>query len=408
MKQKTLILLTLITAVVVIAAVVMMKDPSADAGEQSTAFFPNLEERVNDVARIEINSAGTDVVIAKQGGDWVLETTGNYPAKFEVVKRVLIGLSELDRSEGKTSNPKLYSRLGVDAPSAGPQSSTEIELLDASGTRIAAVILGNIKEGQVPQLYARQPDEAQAWLVNGRVNIQMDPGFWIEKQFANLPQDRVASVVIERSDEPLLRVYKDRPSEANFRIADVPAGREPISESIANPVASGLNYLALEEVRPATEIAFAEPLVAKTTYRTWEGFVVRVETTRVQGENWIRLRAEAGERPTILPEPPAEGEEPAEPEPYQGLSAEELAAEIAGFNEALGPWAYRIAPYKLSSIEKRMEELLRDLPAPEPPPAETPADFDAFSIDDTPATTDQPTFGEIMSGESEGEEPSDG
>jgi len=402
MKQKTLILLTLITAVVVVTTVVMMKETPAESATESTAFLAGYEERINDVARIEINSGGSSVVVVKNEEDWALESSGGYPAKFEVIKAVLLGLKELEISEGKTSNPEFYSRLGVEAPSEGPGSSTRIDLADETGAPIAAIILGNQKPGRSPQTYVRKPDEAQAWLIDGRINVQMDPGFWIEKQFANIAQDRVADVTIERSDEAPLRIFKDRPTDANFKVGGIPEGREPISESIGNSVASGLSYLSLEEVRPASEVTFAEPLVATATFRSWDGIMVRVETTRGDGQNWIRLRAEAGTPPPILPEPPAEGEEPVEPAPYEGASAEEIASEIQTFNDSVGPWVYRVAPYKLSSFEKRLEELLREPPAEGPAPTEAaPAEqFDAFTIDDEPTAGAQ-TFGDLMSDDAE-------
>ena len=398
MKQKTLILLTLITAIVVVTTVVMMKETPEGSTTESAAFLGALEERVNDVARIEVNAGGSTIVIVKNDEDWALESSGGYPAKFEVIKKVLLDLKELERSEGKTSNPEFYSKLGVSAPIEGPGGSTQIELADGTGTPIAAVILGNQKPGRSPQTYARKPDEAQAWLINGSVTVQLDPSFWIEKQFANIAGDRVADVTILRSDEAPLRVFKDRPTDANFMVGGIPEGREPISESIANSVASGLSYLSLEEVRPASEVTFAEPLVATALFRSWDGILVRVETTRVDDQNWIRLRAETGTPPTILPELPAEGEEPVEPAPYEGASPEEIAAEIQAFNDSVGPWAYRVAPYKLSSFEKRLEELLREPPAEELAPTEaTPAaGFDAYSIDDEP-TADAPTFGDLMS-----------
>ena len=402
MKQKTLILLTLITAIVVVATVTMMKERTEEGSSTSAAFLAGYEERINDVARIEITAGGSTVVVVKNDEDWALESSGGYPAKFEVIKAVLVGLKELETFEGKTSNPEFYSKLGVDAPSESPGSSTQINLADGSGAPIAAIILGNQKPGASPQTYVRKPDEAQAWLINGRINVRLDPGFWIEKQFANIAQDRVADVTIQRADEAPLRVFKDRPTDANFKVGGVPEGREPISESIANSVASGLSFLSLEEVRPASEVTFAEPLVATAAFRSWDGITVRVETTRVDDQNWIRLIAETGTPPAILPEPPAEGEEPVEPAPFQGASPEEIAAEIQAFNDSVGPWAYRVAPYKLSSFEKRLDELLREAPveAPAPTEAAPAAAFDAFSIDDEPSTA-EPTFGDFMSGDEE-------
>ncbi len=398
MKQKTLILLTLITAVVVVAAVVSMKDDPALRPTEQGPFLVGLKERINDVARLEISSGGTDVVVVKNEEDWALQSSGGYPAKFEVVKAVLLGLTELDRVEGKTSNPESYSKLGVDAPQPGAGSSTQIELFDASGSSIAAIIMGNRKTGKTPEMYAREPDAEQAWLIHGQLNLQMDPSFWIEKEITNIAPDRVASVVIQRSDSAPLRIYKDRPSDANFLIEDIPSGREPISESIANSVASGLNYLSLEEVRPAGEVSFDGALVAKATFLSWDGFVVQVETTRVDDQNWIRLFADTDEAPTIQPDPNQEGEEPAPPVPFDGASPEEIQAEIEKFNSTVGSWAYRVAPYKLSSFEKRMTELLREPKAVEAP--ENPVEFDAFGIDDQPIG-EAPNFEELMNASDE-------
>ncbi|MFT5285163.1 MAG: hypothetical protein ACI8TQ_001325 [Planctomycetota bacterium] len=416
MKPKSLIILLILTTIVVVAALDSLREPkttSAEATAGNGAFLEGLLDSINDVARIEVNSGGESLVATKSDDTWILESSGGYPAKFEIVKATLISLAGLKRAEGKTSNPESYSILGVAAPAAGPDSSMQVTLSDASGTKLAAIILGNRKGSRAPQLFVRQAAAAQAWLVDGQVKIEMDPGFWMEKQFANITQDRIASVVINREGEPKLAIHKDRPTDTNFVVEDVPADRELIAESIANSIAAGLGFLSLEEVRPVGQIDFESGKVSQATFRTWDGLVVSVDTTLIDGEGWIRLTASADARPTILPEVVEEGAEPVEPTEFEGATAEEIATEVAELNSALGTWAYRVPSYKLSSFEKRISELLREPVVEEPVSTDpAPTGFDPYSMEsDGESAADLNSFESLMNASEEeldGLESSDG
>lgn len=348
MKRTSLLVLALITAVVVLAAIIARagrrSDPVDSAPEN---LYPTLSERVNDVHAIAVTSADEAFTIARHGEDWGLENKGGYPVKFEMIKEMLLGLAELKIVESKTSNPEYYDRLGVAGPDAAGEGgqSTLITLCDAQGQAIASLIIGNRAEssGRSLRQYVRKADEPQAWLVEGSLNVNTTAMNWIDRELLRLPRTRVRSVTITHADGESVHISRDDEGQRAFSVSDIPDGYELQRENIADSIANAVGYLRIEDIAPAGEIDFAEAQVTVTEFRSFDGLLLTIELLTREDGTWITLCAA-----------------------FEKTGAEEtaddaVAAEIDEMNNRFNGWAFMINTSSASSLMKRMADLTQPI-----------------------------------------------
>ena len=64
-----------------------------------------------------------------------------------IKRRLVIGVARLKRIEPKTSNPDLYSKIGLDDPSSKDANAVQCGFENADGHALAEVIVGNSRFG---------------------------------------------------------------------------------------------------------------------------------------------------------------------------------------------------------------------------------------------------------------------
>ncbi len=362
-------LLVLCAAVVVAALLVF--GPGGDAPPTPAGrFFPELGARVNDAARIEVTSADESFSVTRADGGWVLAERAGYPARFDAVKPLLLGLAELQIVESKTARPELHARIGVEDPLAEGASSTQVRVLDAQDAPLAELILGKAGDGDT--LFVRRPGEAQSWSVRGSVPLQATPLAWMDKDLVRLSPERVVRIEFQAPDGAALVVSRPATDTAGWAIEGVPEGQEPKYPTIARTTAGAFDGLSFEDVRPRAEQPLPEGERFVTSAQTGEGLRV-VATTALDelGQIWLVLQAEA------LTDANDEARREAE-----ALQARHAA------------WTYRLPEWRAGTLRKRLADLVQDIAVePEPatddaPPAEEPAADDEATPAEAPAASD--------------------
>jgi hypothetical protein len=354
MNRTSLAVLALITAVIVIAAVVSYsRRHSQPASPGSQPLYPALAEHVNDVISITVRTGTEDFLIARHGDQWQLETKGGYPVSFEKVKQTVLGLADLKIIEPKTSRPEYYDRLGVVEP--GPdKDSTLVSLWNADEVALASLVIGDSAgaSGRVPRWFVRRVDEPETWLVEGQLEIHRRPLDWIDREVLRLPRTRVKSVTINHPDGERVHVYRDDRSQRNFLVSEVPEDAELESDVIANPIAGALGFLRLDDVAPADEIDFDSAEVVIIEYACFNGLLVTIDLLPADEGAWIELSASA-----------AEEAPPAGPDADADTPPETPAAQADEINERVMGWAYRISQSTINMMMKRMIDLIRETEA---------------------------------------------
>jgi hypothetical protein len=373
MSQRNVLIL--LGAVVVLLALVLFGQRSGGNGGSGKLFAPTLESVLNDVDRVTVTKANNETVVAleRKPEGWVAANKSGYPADVGKLRTALRALAEAKILEQKTSNPELYSHLGVEDVS-GEKAAGLAVTLTVQGKDLPGVILGN-PDGSKHR-YVRRAGEAQSYLIDRNPEFPRGVGQWLDAQIIDVRSDRIAQVTITQTDGQVVRLSKPNKDAANFDVADVPKGRELLYPGVANVIGNSLRELNLEDVEAATASAPAKPTVVE--FHTFDGLIVRAEGEKRGDASWVGFvasvdAAQAARAAAATPTPPAEGAgapadtpKPATPPP----ATPDPAAEAARINAKVGPWRYKIATFQYDQMTRRMSDLLKPPadPAAKPQP----------------------------------------
>mgnify|MGYP001289202398 CR=1 FL=1 len=203
------------------------------------ALFPSLAGHVNDVVEVQVTGADGSFALERTGDAWGAADKGGYPIDFGKVKGLVVAIANFDLIEAKTANPAYHEKLGLADPGTGESKSSRVTLKDAAGSVLADVIVGDARQsrGGEPSLYARRAGEDQAYEVKGRLYIDTNASSWLDRKILALKQERVASVAITQPDGERLAISRAAPAQADFTVADLPDGREPLWEGVSRSAA---------------------------------------------------------------------------------------------------------------------------------------------------------------------------
>jgi len=333
--------------------------PSNAAG---AALFPALASRGNDITEIRIQSAELDTTVKREGGRWVVPARGNYPADAEKVRDAVLSIAELTIAEPKTQKAENFPLLGVQEPGDKDSTSRLVTFSDAQGAVLASLVIGNAAPGGGSGagrqsagvgLYVRRAGESQAFegrtRVDPRYALDPDPGAWIKKSLDGVPADRIKSIDITHADGSTVDLVKAGQGDADFAVANIPAGREVKYAGAASAVAQAVAIISFDNVKPIAEIAQGASPTGTAVFRTFDGLVLTVDTSTKDGTSWVTFGAKH--------------EVPAETAP---APTEDVRKEAAALNSRFSGWAFALPAYRVQQLLTKMDDLLKPASAPAP------------------------------------------
>lgn len=415
MNAKNLGILAVVTAAVAgLASWAVYRERATVTPKAETGLLlPGLGGKVNEVAVIEIRSGEKSLTVhrdpAKADAAWTVKELGEYPAKFEKVKGLIVGLSALEKVEPKTDRADSYEKIGVEDPAAG-NAATLVKVSGGSGPA-ASLIVGKAKPaGDRPQVYVRIPDQKQSWLARGELGLTADAVEWVDREIIKLDSLRVKSASVVQADGERLSV--SRPTkEATYTVEGVPEGRALKTQNAASPVAGGLAFLNFDGVKPAGDVAWDTGAEATAEYRTFDGLVVTVTSVEAGEAVWAKFAASFDESAVApaVPAAPGDGHEPTDEEKAAAQKAadearqrsiDQVKKEVEALNAKLGPWAYQVPKTKGEQFRRRIGDLLAEPPKADQAPA--PSD------EEDGGQTEPPGQADDGGGDDDGGDPGDG
>ncbi len=295
-------------------------------------MFPDLAKNLQSATKVDISHQGTQTVIEKRpDGGWGLAGMHDYPVQQAKLRGLLTGLTELRLTEQRTSDPAQLGRLGLEDPHAAGSAANLLQVMDAAGKPLAAVIVGHRRvrsQANLPDdVYVRRPDNNQAWLAEGSLQVDADPSGWLDRDIMNIAHDRVASVAV--GDNALMFGRVD----GKFTLSQ-PADHPKLEDYKVEDVARGLENLTLQAVKADPEVA--GPETGHAVFTTNDGLAVRVTVLHLDEDAWARFAASA--------------------------TADKAKPEADRLNRLLAGWTYQIGSWK----EKALLPAMDDLKAAEP------------------------------------------
>jgi hypothetical protein len=406
MKAKTLYALAAAALIALIAAwwVSSAQKPASETAAKPSQLLPGFREQVNDVSTITLTGAENKVLATLKRGNagWGIAEKSGYPADLTKLREFLLKLADADVLEQKTANPKLYSTLGV----------TDVKEKDAGGVLVVLegqkqpvrLVVGNFNGGGGGGTFVRRDGEAQTLLVKGNLSVEKTAAGWEKKDLADIAAARLKQVTLTNTEGKTLKVYKDQPGDANFKVADVPKGREVSSEFVANTLGSMLAGLRADDVFAAKDAAPDEK-VYKAKYVAFDGLSIDATAWVKDGKDYAQFSAaldasaaeanvtaeqakakadyeaakkdaaarsankpaDTADKKTPDPTPaPAAAEPPAplavsDPAKDKAERLKTLNDEVAALNRAFSGWTFVLPAYKFGNIDKSMDDMLKPL-----------------------------------------------
>jgi hypothetical protein len=334
MQRRGLILLISVTAVMVAAAAAALATGSTggSAGGADQPALPGLAQRLGDVASVEIRRTGLDLTFVSDGDSWLTAQKGNYPADAGKVRRVVLALADLTLVEPKTREPGLYPRLEVEDPGKG--KSTLVTIKDKSGADLARLIVGKHSYDRLGEgddgMYVREPGDRQSWLARGSLDLTDDMPNWLTRRIVDIPDNRVAKVVLTQPDGTALTLSRVKP-DAKFVLENPPKNAKYKSDTVLGEPAMALETLDLDDVQPAAKLPLPDKGVTAASYTTFDGLTLNVRLYQHGNQSWVALSA---------------------------TGAGKAAIEAKNLDHRVSHWVYAIPAYKAKMLETKLADLI--------------------------------------------------
>jgi hypothetical protein len=190
-------------------------------------------------------------------------------------------------------------------------------------------------------------------------------------------------------------VAKETAGEANYRVLDVPRGREVASEFVAGGLASVLSALRFDDVLPRDAVEPGDARTWQARYAMFDGLVVEATAWEADGKDYARFAARVDEAAAAahvdaeqaaeqarfeqaraevevankaalekdpkadqvpLPEPPLAVSDPAR-DREERLAR--LRQEAEDFTARTRDWTYVIPAFKFANMNKTLDDMLK-------------------------------------------------
>ena len=396
MNSKTLYALIGAALIALLAAVVInsSKKPQSDTTAHAQRLLPELHGHVNDVNTITLTGADNKVLATlKRGADgWAVVEKASYPADVTRIREFLLKLDQATLIEQKTSNDKRYADLGVDDVSGKDAKGVQVEI--AGLEKPLKLVIGNFNGGGGGGTFVRRAGDPQSWLANGNLQVAKNAADWEKRDLTDIAATRLQSVTLTSPDGKVLKAAKQQRTDSNFKVVDVPAGREASSDFVANSLGSVLSNLRADDAMPAKDMPPPEK-VHKAQYAAFDGLVLDVTAWDKDGKDYAQFaarldvaaanadidreqlkaraeydaaitaaskkaadeKADAAKAAADVPKPLAESD--AAKDRAEKLDA--LNKEIETLNKTFNGWTFALPSYKFTDMSKSMDDMLKPL-----------------------------------------------
>ena len=361
MKNRKLLILSLVTIIVILAASITAKWHAPETTITKEILFPELESRINDIAAITIKGSKNTVELKQQDELWVLASSDNYPALVNKVRATVINMAELKLLEEKTGNPDMYPRLGVEDPYNNDATSLLITLKTGTGEVTTSIIAGKPRQsaGSKPGLYVRFPDQARALLVEGMIDVSANDYDWFERNLFDIPSGFIKNATIKYADGNSFEIFKERKEEPDFQARGITL-ESSAAKIILTRIGRSMEEMRANGVQSLENFSFPEDAVT-TTVTTFDGLIIIARVAKIDNKSYAHF--------TFAVDPSAQNEENKTAEASEdttdtlaGLTADfkpDPVQEAKYLTETLSPWVYQIPDFKYEALTSNPGNLQR-------------------------------------------------
>jgi hypothetical protein len=345
-RRRNLMILAGITALfVALAVVAVLQQASSLAPKfEQRPFFPGLTDSINTVGEVAIQSKSGTFHVRLMQGKWVVVEKGGFPADAAQVRAVAIGMAGLTTLEPKTNRADWLNFVGLGAPDKSGDG-IDVRLTDIMGKPMADVVVGK-SQGAADELgrttlYVRRPNENQTWLARGNLAPKPNAADWLDKNVIAIARDRVKGASVTPPTGPAYTLSRDSKDQQDFKLLDMPPGRQLSFEGSPDGVGSALIGFDFDDVAKADTVDFSK--AAQSVTHTFDGLDVTVKIASKGMDHWATITAE-GTNPMTQ-------------------------NEAMAINARLAGWAFKLQQSKADQFVATRETLLKPPGSPATPAA---------------------------------------
>lgn len=289
-------------------------------------LLPDLEAELENLESVTIEAAGEEAVIIRRNGDaWVVVSRNDFPADVANLRRTVRALAAARVVEEKTAIAANYGRIGVDDPREGG-SGTLVRL--TAGTYEEDVIVGNPAQGDYR--YVRIAGAAPSYLVDRDPGLAEAEGGWLATDVLDISMERIERVRIEHADGETIGIARAGEND-DFKLLDIPEGRELSYPAVADSIARALEQLTLTDVEAGTDA----PVTITTTFETRDGLTITARVASMDDRDLVAFGATAD-------------------------GAQAPVDEAVAINDRVEGWWYELPGHKAGLFTRRWADLLGD------------------------------------------------
>lgn len=344
-RRRTVIVLAVAALLTSAGAVVAVIDRGAETRTEveAEALYPGLQERAGEVQQVRIVRAegapnGTATLLRTETG-WVLKERDLFPARTDLVRKLLFDLGELVLIERKTADPGRHDRLDLTDVGKAGSHAARIVVTTAGGETVVDLHVGKKREsltGGKPMVYVRRSDQAQAYLAEGELELRVGPVEWLSQRVINIPKATIVAAILTDADGAQLQLER---AGDDFRIIGVPSDRKIDSQYSVNNAATVIDRLVFDDVRAAEGLDF-DAGQGGGVFVTKDGLTITLDLAAdpmsADGPPWVRVAV-------------AIADDASEEARTRGETAR---AETSG-------WAFRLSSYNLERLRATVQSLTK-------------------------------------------------
>jgi len=347
----------------------------ASGSKIGAKLLPGL--KVADVAQIELRDAKTHTTLVRKEKHWVVQEREGYPADFKAISDLIIKLADLKVVQADTVGESLLARVELVQPGKGEGAGTLVDIKDASGKSLAAIVLGKkiLKKDPGNPLPAAQDGVPAGRYVrvlssNDQIVVVSDPltnaeaqaGRWLDKDFAKIERIRTLTVSGENGQWKITR-------DVEWGQWQFAGGGGALDASAAVAAVNALGQLSFDDVAIGAKPADAGKTVTVTA-ETFDNLVYTLGIARrASGDDYLLKVTVAGEPPKVRE--PEKGEKPEDKDRRDKEFAEtrqRLELRV-GRDKARGAWTYVVDAKQVAPLLKSHSDMV---PASKPALADAP------------------------------------
>lgn len=299
-RQFTALAAATVVAVLLAAGLYASANRFSRGALQGKPLAPQLAQRVNSVAAIEIHQGDKTLTIKRKGAQWELQQRSGYLANAEKARGLVLQLAAAELIEPKTANKERYGLLELEDPKAKDAKSHQVRILDESNKPLLDIVLGKRRYDAFGSgrsgFYVRRQGESQTWLASGEPRAPLEVKDWVDTSIFKADTDKIARVTVEHPGEDRLVIERNDNTDEKtkkFKLVTVPEGKKLKESAPIDQIPLGFTSLDLDDVRKL-DATPSGANVSTLTLELKDGPTVTFHLRKEADATWISFSA-AGE-----------------------------------------------------------------------------------------------------------------